>query len=153
MYYNTLNKTFSPTHFLYMQFFLLLQKREHKNMIITYGNWLTPPLLSPDAIGEMERWTLRNLLLVSFIVLLASLFSHFSSASPILLESEVWLGKTSPQPELLHASSIRLFSVSFCTILEMNSFLWVGPLLERKGAEEPDYWRDGNYHTLQLLKH
>ena len=78
-------------------------------MIITYGNRLTPPLLSPDAIGEMERWTLRNLLLVSFIVLLASLFSHFSSASPILLESEVWLGKTSPQPELLHASSIKTF--------------------------------------------
>lgn len=95
--------------------------------------------MSPDAIGEMERCTLRNLLLVSFIVFLASLLSHFSSASPILLAAEVWLNKTSPQPELLHASSIRLFSVSFCTILEMSLSLLVSPLLARKGAEGPDY--------------
>ena len=114
-----------------------------------YGIKLTPPLLSPDAIGDMERWTLRNLLLVSFILLFVSLLIHSWSASPIFFAIEVWLIKASPQP-WLSESSFRPCCAVFVQFPRCTYSSLVGWFL--RGREDPNIWRGSNYLT-QLLKH
>ena len=113
-----------------------------------HGIKLTPPLLSPDAIGDMERWTLRNLLLVSFILLVVSLLIHSWSASPIFFAIEVWLIKASPKPWLCE-SSFRPCCAVFCTISEMHLFLFSWLVLERK--RRPQYLK-GQQLSYTALK-